>query len=37
MGKSTKDVINHFLILEPNFLLRNSGITLSHVITELQF
>lgn len=37
MGRSTKDVINHFLILEAKFLLRKPGITLSDVITELQF
>lgn len=37
MGKSTKEVINHFLILEAKLLLRKPGITLSDVITELQF
>lgn len=37
MGKSTKDVINHFLILEAKLLLRQPGITLNDVITELHF
>ncbi|MBK0370240.1 AraC family transcriptional regulator [Flavobacterium agrisoli] len=37
MGKSTKDVINHFLIVEAKLLLRKPGITLNDVITELQF
>ena len=37
MHKSTKDVINHFLVVEAKLLLRKPGITLNDVITELQF
>jgi AraC family transcriptional activator of pobA len=37
MHKSTKDVINHFLVVEAKLLLRKPGITLNDVITELRF
>lgn len=37
MQKPTKDVINHFLIVEAKLLLRKQDITLTDVISELQF